>query len=98
MTEREQAPRTPQDPPEWTGDDPPDRWPVRQPQLSDDSPLPALQDAAPLPPDDAPPRPAHDDPPRAAHDDLDRVPVPPLEDVPGEEPELPPAPDSIAEP
>jgi len=70
MSEREQAPRMPEDTPEWTGDDPPDRWPVRQPQLPDD--------------------------------DLDRVPVPPLADttdpVDEEEPELPPAPETIAEP
>jgi 6,7-dimethyl-8-ribityllumazine synthase len=74
MTERERAPRMPQDTPDWTGDDPPDRWPVRQPQLSDE---PLRQ---------------------TADDELDRVPVPPLPDAPEEQPELPPAPDSIAEP
>src|SRR5215208_5159482 len=49
MTERDGAQRMPQEP-EWAGDDPPDRWPVRQPQLPDDEldrvPVPPREEAA----------------------------------------------------
>jgi 6,7-dimethyl-8-ribityllumazine synthase len=102
MTEREQAPRVPQDTPEWTGDDPPDGWPVRQPQLPDDADPRAVQDADRGASHDADSPAVHDLPPGAPDDELDRVPVPPRtvepDDERDDEPELPPAPESIAEP